>query len=304
MNCEICFLPMEVRVTVPAGTTVLEGARKVGLPLTSLCTGNGACGKCLIISDRKTEGLSQLTLAENLSLGAELTAQGYRLACLTRVSRDVDIWIPSESLRAWVPLAKESAKVLDLSSYPPRQDFGGVKQVLGIAVDLGTTTLAGYLHDLKSQTLWRSAAVPNPQALYGADVLTRSNYGVNSPDGSKELRAALFQGLNELLITLLQGSGWPRGDVERIVLVGNAFMHHSFLGLDLRSLSQHPFAPVLTEGLTLRVADLGERFPFCLSRRLWWRCCPLWEDSSGATSWQGFWPQGLFIPRNRSYLWT
>ncbi|MDQ7097050.1 ASKHA domain-containing protein [Desulfosporosinus sp. PR] len=264
MNCEICFLPMKVRVVVPAGTTVLEGARKVGLPLASLCTGNGACGKCRIIPDRKAEGLNQLTLAEKLSLGAELTARGYRLACLTQVSCDVAIEIPAASLRAWVPLAKEAAKVLDLSSYPPRRDYKEAKQAWGIAVDLGTTTLAGYLHDLKSQSLERSAAVPNPQTLYGADILTRANYGVNSPEGAKELRAALFQGLNELLITLLQGSAGLRRDVERIVLVGNAFMHHSFLGLDLLSLSQYPFAPLFTEGVSLRVADLGGEVPLLL----------------------------------------
>jgi len=255
---------MNIRVMVSSGTTVLEGARKLGLPLHSLCTGNGACGKCLIISEQKEEALSQLTLSEKLSLGTGLLAQGYRLACLTRVDRDVTIRIPAESLRAWVPLAKESAKVLDLSSYPPRRDYESVKRALGIAVDLGTTTLAGYLHDLKNQTLLRSAAVPNPQVLYGADVLTRINYGVNSTDGVKELHKTLFHGLNELLITLLQGSSWQGGDVLRIAIVGNTFMHHSFLGLELLSLSQYPFAPVLTEGLTLRVGDLGGEVPLLL----------------------------------------
>jgi len=100
-------------------------------------------------------------------------------------------------------LAKESAKVLDLSSYPPRREYETTKRALGIAVDLGTTTLAGYLHELQGQTLLRSAAVPNPQALYGADVLTRINYGVNHTDGQKELRETLFHGLNELLHDLI-----------------------------------------------------------------------------------------------------
>lgn len=264
MNCEIRFMPMDVRVMVSADTTVLEGARKAGLSITSLCTGNGACGKCLIISEQKTEALSQLIPSERLSLGTELMAKGYRLACSTRVRCDVTIRIPTESLGAWVPLAKESAKVLDLSSYPPRGDYGTKKRALGIAVDLGTTTLAGYLHDLSSQTLLRSAAVPNPQARYGADVLTRINYGVNSTDGQKELRETLFHGLNELLITLLRGSSWQGGDVLRIVIVGNTFMHHSFLGLELLSLSQYPFVPVLTGGLTLRVVDLGGKVPLLL----------------------------------------
>ena len=264
MNCEIRFLPMDVRVTVFPGTTVLEGARKVGLPITSLCTRNGACGKCLIITEPKTGALSQLTLSEKISLGTELIAQGYRLACSTRVDRDVTIQIPTESLRAWVPLAKESAKVLDLSAYPSHRDYGAAKRTLGIAIDLGTTTLAGYLHDLKSQTLLRSAAVPNSQVLFGADVLTRINYGVNCTDGQKELRKTLFQGLNELLITLLQGSSWQRGDVLRIVIVGNTFMHHSFLDLELLSLSQYPFVPVITKGLTLRVVDLGGEVPLLL----------------------------------------
>lgn len=264
MNCEIRFLPMDVRVAVSPGTTVLEGARKVGLPIISLCTGNGACGKCLIISEQKAEALSELTLSEKLSLGTELTEQGYRLACLARVGRDVTIRIPTESLGAWVPLAKESAKVLDLSSYPPRRDHETAKRALGIAIDLGTTTLAGYLHELKGQTLLRSAAVPNPQTRYGADVLTRINYGVNSTNGLKELRETLFHGVNELLITLLQGSSWQGGDVVRIVIVGNTFMHHSFLGLELLSLSQYPYEPVLTGGLTLRVVDLGGEVPLLL----------------------------------------
>jgi len=79
MNCEIRFMPMDVRVMVSPGTTVLEGARKAGLSITSLCTGNGACGKCLIISEQKAEALSELTLSEKLSLGTELIEQGYSL---------------------------------------------------------------------------------------------------------------------------------------------------------------------------------------------------------------------------------
>lgn len=264
MNCEIRFLPMEVKVTVSLGTTVLEGARKIGLPITSLCTGNGACGKCLILIEQKAEALSQLTLPEKLSLGTELCEQGYRLACFARVWSDVTIRIPDESLRAWVPLAKESARVLDLSSYPLSKEYGAMERALGIAIDLGTTTLAGYLHNLKNQALLRSAALPNPQAMYGADVLTRLNYGVNFTDGMQKLRNVLFHGLNELLITLFQGSGWQVGDVLRIVIVGNTFMHHSFLGLELVSLSQYPFVPALIKGLTLKVADLGGEVPLLL----------------------------------------
>lgn len=260
---QIHFLPMDIKIEVPEGESILQSARAAGIPINTLCSGNGACGKCRVKLDFP-ERLNAITLTEKLSLSEKQIAEGYRLACLTNVQGDMKVWVPEESMRDWAPASKEGARELNLISYPARPEFAQSDSDLGIAVDLGTTTLAGYLHNMRSQKCLGSAAVPNPQMDYGADIMSRLYYAKKS-GGAEALRKALFEGIDHLVITLLRDAKCDIQDIQRISVVGNSVMHHCLLGYDLTSLTEPPFSPRTIGWLTLKAKEFQTHYSpnFC-----------------------------------------
>lgn len=250
---QIHFLPMDIKIEVQEGESILQSARSAGIPINTLCSGNGACGKCRVKLD--SPGRTEITLTEKLSLSQKQIEDGYRLACLTHVQDNIKVWVPEESMRDWAPALKEGANELNLIQYPARQEFGYSDADLGIALDLGTTTLAGYLHNMKTQKCMGSAAVPNPQMAYGADIMSRLHYAMKS-GGAKALRKVLFEGIDHLIITLLRDAKSNIQSVRRISVVGNSVMHDCLLGDDLTSLTELPFSSRTTEWLTLTLKEI------------------------------------------------
>ncbi len=130
--------------------------------------------------------------------------------------------------------------------------------VLGMSVDLGTTTLAGYLLDLETGRQLAAAAAPNPQGVLGADVMTRLGHALRS-DGQGELRRLLVEGINGLLASLCRRAGADPGRVWAVTAVGNSALHHLFLGLPVDGLAAAPYAPVSTAPRWEQAAALGLR---------------------------------------------
>ena len=121
----------------------------------------------------------------------------------------------------------------------------------GLAIDLGTTTMAGYLIDLESGQLLSARAIMNPQHAFGEDVMSRIACVLEN--GDRELRRAAADGINALITALC-------GEPERIVeltLVGNTAMHHIFLGLPVGQLGRAPYQPSVREPLDRKARDLG-----------------------------------------------
>ncbi len=121
----------------------------------------------------------------------------------------------------------------------------------GLAIDLGTTTMAGYLIDLESGQLLSARAMMNPQYRFGEDVMSRIACVLKH--GDRELRRASVDGLNTLITALC-------AEPERIVdltLVGNTAMHHIFLGLPVHQLGRAPYQPSVREPLDRKARDLG-----------------------------------------------
>ncbi|MCR4420068.1 MAG: ASKHA domain-containing protein [Clostridia bacterium] len=127
----------------------------------------------------------------------------------------------------------------------------------GVAVDVGTTTLAAYLCDLgRGVTVGRKSAM-NPQVRYGEDILSRVGYAASRPSGLEEMQNAVVQAVNGLIREMVAEAGISSEEVLDIVLVGNTVMHHILCGLDPRFVGQAPFAPVVKGPLDLRARDLG-----------------------------------------------
>jgi len=124
---------------------------------------------------------------------------------------------------------------------------------LGLAVDVGTTSVAVSLVDLASGAVLDERATLNSQVRYGADVISRVHYAVTHERGVEELQRAAVGTVNELLAEMRA----PRDRVYRVVVAGNSVMLHLFFGISPRALGYYPFRPVYRRGLAARASELG-----------------------------------------------
>ncbi len=128
---------------------------------------------------------------------------------------------------------------------------------LGLAVDLGSTSLAGYLVDLETGETLASQGAMNPQISFGEDIISRVVYAHKHPDGAQQLRRAVVDALNQLAGSLCAAAGASRDDILDAVIVGNTAMHHLLLGLPTRQLTSAPFVPTVDQSLDLRTREVG-----------------------------------------------
>jgi uncharacterized 2Fe-2S/4Fe-4S cluster protein (DUF4445 family) len=134
---------------------------------------------------------------------------------------------------------------------------GEVEEVYGLAIDVGSTTVAGYLCSLKTGKLIGTGSLMNPQVAYGDDVIARITYVMDQPDGMKKIRGAIIECLNDLIRTVTGDHGLSPADILEITLVGNTVMHHLFLGIDPHALGFSPFTPAVHRSLDIKARDLG-----------------------------------------------
>jgi uncharacterized 2Fe-2S/4Fe-4S cluster protein (DUF4445 family) len=129
-------------------------------------------------------------------------------------------------------------------------------RVVGIAFDVGSTTVAGHLCDLHTGEVLASAGVMNPQIRFGEDLMSRVSYVMMHPGGDAELTAAVRTCLAEMVVQLVADAGVDRDDVLELTIVGNPIMHHLVLGLDPTELGGAPFALVTDEAVRLPAREL------------------------------------------------
>ena len=130
------------------------------------------------------------------------------------------------------------------------------RHAIGLAVDLGTTKIAGYLIDLDSGEELVGEGVMNPQIAYGEDVISRLAYAVRHPGGAEELAGVVRAAINELVGTMCAAAGVDRDQVAEGAIVGNTAMHHLLLGLPTRQLAQAPFVAATSVAVDVRARDL------------------------------------------------
>jgi uncharacterized 2Fe-2S/4Fe-4S cluster protein (DUF4445 family) len=126
---------------------------------------------------------------------------------------------------------------------------------LGIAFDLGSTTVAGHLCDLASGEVLTSAGAMNPQIRFGEDLMSRVSYLMLNPGSLAALTGAARACLDDLVAELTDAAGFEPADVLEVTLVGNPVMHHLVLGIDPRELGGAPFALATDRALRLRAVE-------------------------------------------------
>ncbi len=129
---------------------------------------------------------------------------------------------------------------------------GYVDRVCGVAVDIGSTTIAGHLCDITTGEILSSAGRMNPQIRFGEDLMSRVSYVMMNPGGERNLTAAVREALNELITELCTEGGATASEVLEIVLVGNPIMHHIVAGIDPTPLGQAPFTLATANAITVR----------------------------------------------------
>jgi uncharacterized 2Fe-2S/4Fe-4S cluster protein (DUF4445 family) len=181
-------------------------------------------------------------------VGAATTAHGLR-----RLHADPVV------LRTLSPLVRRTG--WDVTLLVRGGDVVGILEpgmhAVGLAVDLGTTKIAGYLIDLETGLELVGEGAMNPQIAYGEDVISRLAYAARHPGGDDELARVVRAGIDGLVGSMCTAAGVAREQVAEGCIVGNTAMHHLLLGLPTRQLAQAPFVAATSAPMDVRARDLG-----------------------------------------------
>lgn len=220
------------KISCPKGTRLLEALQKNNIFLPVYCGGMGACGKCRI---RLIKGSLPITKEDRLIFSKKELGKGMRLACKAIVEEDVEILIEKqeENFLA-VAEGKEHNKKLDIKQAYQQTEFG-------IAIDIGTTTLAFSLVNMRGGTVVSFETKVNSQRNYGADVISRiqaSNQGKKA-ELSECIKQDIKSGIKQLT-----GQNLSAGEkVCHIVIAGNTVMLHLLRGYSCQGFCKYPFTP-------------------------------------------------------------
>lgn len=129
--------------------------------------------------------------------------------------------------------------------------------IYGLAVDIGSTTVAAYLCDLRTGDVLATESAMNPQISYGEDLMSRVSYAMTNPDGTEKMHDAIVKALNKLAAQAASSAGLRARDIHELVVVGNTTMIHLFLGVDPTELGGAPFALAIRDAMNLKARDLN-----------------------------------------------
>src|SRR5215204_666416 len=134
---------------------------------------------------------------------------------------------------------------------------GYVEDSYGAAVDIGSTTVALYLCNLRTGEMLAAESEMNPQIVYGEDVMSRIQYAIEHKDGLEKLHKSVIATLNKLLKQAADTAQIKTSEILEMVLVGNSTMHHLLLNLHPRDLGLAPFVPAIHRSMDVKARELG-----------------------------------------------
>ena len=243
--------------------TILELLREQGEYLDAPCSGKGTCGKCCIIIEetRKTDPPKQ---REKEVFTERELEEGWRLSCMTVPTDDLYVCIPEireNQIQVQMEFVRNTKMESDVQAttvicenkIEDRAQIGSdgeikpenmdtEKSVYGIAIDIGTTTLAAELISLTDGICLKTASSVNHQRAYGADVISRIRAAASGD--AEKLRESILKDVRDLAETLLAGRDENVLNVSKVVIAGNTTMIHLLLGYSCVGLGAAPFTPV------------------------------------------------------------
>ncbi len=213
-------------IDAPLGSVLGEAIAATGLPLEQPCAGRGTCGKCKVLAET---GVAPPDEVEHAHLTPGELALDNRLACRARIEADARVVLS--------PIVVYSNKIFRSSN---RYKSGN--SALGLAIDLGSTTVAAFLTMLESGEVPTGGASLNQQTVYGADVISRLAAALESDVNADRLHRLALASINQA-VDSLKLSDRIRSRIERVTIVGNVAMHHLLARLPVEALARMPFQP-------------------------------------------------------------
>ena len=244
-------------VIVEKGELILSVISRSGYVMDAPCGGKKRCGKCKV----KASGiLSPISDKEKSLLTQEENETGIRLACFCSVEGDFNIDISSGAYEIEIGMRDKNIELLpyvDTSAFIKEHE-----NVIGIAVDIGTTTVAARFYNLlNGRHLFTRSAI-NAQKNFGADVMSRIEYAINKTDGNEVLHNTITMQLNNMFQEFFAQSGISLNDIAEIVIAGNTTMELLAAGYSIKSLGSLPFIPDSLLDEYKDAASLGYNTPY------------------------------------------
>jgi len=331
------FEPLSRRAYVIPGKSFFEMLADSGVYIRSLCGGRGICGKCRIFFQKGIKYLNKPTKNELNLFSQEKLREGWRLACQTRISRDVfddvknleppqfriflpddllfeDFKILTSGINKGVKINPNIKKLVLQVEKPtlekPISDLDRILKALrtkinpnsfhiqyealkkiptalreanheititllneqsiidcesgntknnnfGIAIDIGTTTIVGYLINLENGKIYAVDSCLNPQTAYGEDVVSRITYISTNRDGLKKLNLSLIEALNDIIRKVCIKAKIQPSQIYEASIVGNSVMHHIFLNINPKYIGLSPYVPIVQRSLNINAKELN-----------------------------------------------
>jgi uncharacterized 2Fe-2S/4Fe-4S cluster protein (DUF4445 family) len=197
---------------------------------------------------------------ERLAKGLETSMRLVR-GVEAEVPRWHDLTIDYQCLRTLSKTLRDANWNVTVSVWQDKEvievQAGYVEDSYGAAVDIGSTTVALYLCNLRTGELLAAESEMNPQIVYGEDVMSRIQYTIEYPDGLEKLHKAVIATLNKLLKQAAHMAKIKTSEILEMVLVGNSTMHHIVLNLHPKDLGLAPFVPAIHRSMDVKARELG-----------------------------------------------
>ena len=213
------FVQEQISLEVEEGTTVMNALKAADIFLDAPCAGKGTCQKCLI------------------QISTDASSWDTVKACQTKIDCSLYIDTSKSKLKPRI-LTSAAARCVP---YAPSVQIPENESGYFAAFDIGTTTIASYLLDAHTGKQLGTASCMNPQAAYGADVISRADYTLHH--GFDALTGCIQKAINHLLQELANAANIQVKEILQICLVGNTCMHHIFFQYPMDSLVLAPYVP-------------------------------------------------------------
>jgi uncharacterized 2Fe-2S/4Fe-4S cluster protein (DUF4445 family) len=251
---EIIFLSSGRRIKATNGQTLFQALARAGIQLRSECGGKGDCAKCLVRIRKEPDTQQHRPAVKDP--GRQPSPLVEHLACQTEIQGNLTIDIPYTSLAPAEVIAKPTLiRRFGPTGTAPNPAI--TRSGYGLAVDLGTTTIAQFLCDVDQGEVLTSGSVRNPQLIFGDDVVSRISSVASDHANLARMQKLVVAAIQECTESLAQQCGIDTHDIGKVVVVGNSCMIHLFLGMDPSSMGSYPYQPAFTVARKVAATDLG-----------------------------------------------
>jgi uncharacterized 2Fe-2S/4Fe-4S cluster protein (DUF4445 family) len=249
--CKITIGNEKQPLLAKKGQNLLKFLHGEGILLQSDCGGKGRCGKCRVLMPGLKTGSRDGREQDTGNMPNSFAD----LACLTTISSDLSITIPQESR---IILASSSKEIpnKEIQKFFVKNKISE-KPGFGLAVDLGTTTVGVYLCDLTGHKVVSSLAFRNPEAVYGADVISRISAIMTDEVSLGHLQRMIVHSIDNVAQTLCRRENIPFDQLRFMVVVGNTTMIHLFMGKDPSPIGTVPYEPDFMGDIEIHAETIG-----------------------------------------------